>query len=86
VAGAPGRDDWQRQSGASLAARLRRWSVKQVRTHFERLHQLGVIAAERPQGNGAWFYALPEEFTAASNRYRQLPTAEELPNHIGNTG
>ncbi len=74
----PERDAWRRQSAASLAALLRSWSVKQVRTHFDRLQRAGLITAERPRMNGPWFYALPEELAATSNGFRRLPTAGEL--------
>jgi len=83
---APERDAWRRQSAASLAALLRSWSVKQVRTHFDRLQRAGLVTAERPRTNGPWFYALPEELAATSNGFRQLPAADELPNHNGNPG
>ena len=83
---APERSVWRSNSAASLAALLRSWSVKQVRTHFDRLQQSGLIAAERPRANGPWLYALPEELAATGNGYRQLPRADDLPNHNENHG
>ena len=84
--GAPDRSIWSRLPAASLAALLRSWSIKQVRTHFDRLQQSGLVEAERPQANGPWLYALPEELAATGNGYRQLPTVDELPHHDGNHG
>jgi len=77
---------WRQLPVASLASLLRSWSVKQVRTHFDRLQQSGLIEAERLQANGPWLYALPEELAATGNGFRQLPRANDLPNHNENYG
>ena len=79
---APGQDGWPGRSAESLTALLRSWSVKQVRTHFERLQEAGLIAAARERANGPWLYTLPEELTDFANPFRDLPTATELGENI----
>ncbi|MGO8752735.1 MAG: hypothetical protein ACLQNE_42885 [Thermoguttaceae bacterium] len=74
----PRRDDWARASRGSLTSRLRPWSVKQVRTHFDQLRRAGLVTAERDQANGPWHYRLPEELAGSSSIFRRLPTAEAL--------
>jgi len=69
---------WPTTSVDSLAANLRSWSVKQVRTHFDRLRRDGLITAERNHGNGPWRYELPEELTDASCPFRSLPPVASL--------
>ncbi len=75
---APNRDAWSTASPASLAANVRPWSVKQVRTHFDRLRRDGLITAEQEHRNGPWRYELPEELTDASSPFRDLPPIQEL--------
>ena len=74
----PDRNAWSTATPASLAANLRPWSLKQVRTHFDRLRREGLITAEREHGNGPWRYELPEELTDASSPFRDLPPARDL--------
>ena len=74
----PDRNAWSTATPASLAANLRLWSLKQVRTHFDRLRHDGLITAEREHENGPWRYELPEELTDASSPFRDLPPAREL--------
>lgn len=69
---------WSTTSVDSLASNLRSWSVKQVRTHFDRLRRDGLITAERDHGNGPWRYELPEELTDASCPFRSLPPVTSL--------
>lgn len=69
---------WPTASVDSLVANLRSWSVKQVRTHFDRLRRDGLITAERDHGNGPWRYELPEELTDASCPFRSLPPVTSL--------
>ena len=66
---------WRRLSARDLARRLTSWSLKQVRTHFDRLHQRGLITAERENANGPLRYRLPEELENVDSPYSQLPTA-----------
>ncbi len=74
----PDRDAWLTASVASLVANLRPWSVKQVRTHFDRLHRDGLITAEREHENGPWRYELPEEFSDSLNPFHDLPPVTQL--------
>jgi hypothetical protein len=74
----PGRDAWSTTSPASLVANLRPWSLKQVRTHFDRLRREGLITAEREHGNGPWRYALPEELADGSSPFHNMPPVEQL--------
>ncbi len=67
---------WRRFSTRQLARRLRSWSGKQVRTHFERLQQRGLVAAERLQANGPWQYVIPEELENVQSPYFRLPTIQ----------
>lgn len=69
---------WKQSSARELARRLRPWSVKQVRTHFDRLHKDGLITAEREASNRPWRYRLPEELSDASSPFSGLPTAQDL--------
>ena len=78
--GRPDPDSWRRQPAGTLAALLRSWSYKQVRTHFQRLQRAGLITAERRHENGPWCYQLPEELTYCRSRFDYLPTADELRN------
>mgnify|MGYP002626140986 CR=1 FL=1 len=64
---------WRDSDARSLARQLRGWSAKQVRTQFERLHREGLITAERTADNGPWWYALPEQLTAAKPAFANLP-------------
>jgi len=69
---------WKQSSARELARRLRPWSVKQVRTHFDRLHKDGLITAEREASNRPWRYRLPEELSDPSSPFSDLPTAQDL--------
>jgi len=66
--------NWRRSPPRELARRLKSWSIKQVRTHFDRLHQRGLITAERQQANGPIHYEIPEELREVQSPYSQLPT------------
>lgn len=74
----PNRSAWSASSVDSLAANLLAWSVKQVRSHFDRLQRDGLIAAERDHGNGPWRYALPEELSDASFPFHRFPPLARL--------
>ena len=74
----PNRDTWSTASVDSLTANLRPWSVKQVRTHFDRLRRDGLITAARDHENGPWRYELPEELTDASCPFHSLPPVASL--------
>ncbi|TVS21001.1 MAG: hypothetical protein EA424_01120 [Planctomycetaceae bacterium] len=69
---------WRQASARELARRLRPWSVKQVRGHFDRLRQEGLVTAERDTANGPWRYEVPDELSDASSPFSELPTAHEL--------
>lgn len=75
----PGEREWSRRDASVLAGMLRRWSYKQVRTHFEVLRHRDMITAEREQANGPWRYLLPEELSTWTSAFRLLPPVEELP-------
>jgi hypothetical protein len=70
--------NWKRLPARELARRLKSWSVKQVRTHFDRLQQLGLVTAEREQANGPLHYEIPEELENVRSPYSQLPTVRSL--------
>ncbi len=70
--------NWQRSLGRELASRLTSWSAKQVRTHFDRLQQRGLVTAEREQTNGPLHYKIPEELENVGSPYSQLPTVRSL--------
>jgi len=74
----PNRDGWPSFNVESLMANLRPWSVKQVRTHFDRLRRSGLITAERELGNGPRRYELPEELADAAYAFDALPPVREL--------
>jgi hypothetical protein len=69
---------WRQSSARELARRLRPWSEKQVRVHFDRLRRDGLITAERDTRNGPWRFALPEGLSDASSPFADLPTAGQL--------
>jgi hypothetical protein len=75
------RRSWMRTPVDDLAAGLRPWSAKQVRTHFDRLRRDGMITAEREHGNGPWRYELPEELADGSSPFHSLPAVRELCGH-----
>jgi hypothetical protein len=77
----PNRNAWRAVDIDELIGYLRRWSAKQVRTHFGRLCSAGMISAERDHGNGPWRYVLPEELNGQRSVFRGLPTAQELLGH-----
>ena len=56
---------------------LRRWTQKQVRTHFDRLRKAGTITGSRESGNAPWVYRLPESFTPTP-AFSWLPTTDEV--------
>jgi hypothetical protein len=70
--------NWKRQTARELARRLKGWSVKQVRTHFDRLQQRGLVTATRERANGPLRYEMPEEFENVASPYSMLPTARSL--------
>ena len=74
----PNSNDWPNTSANQLAQLLQPWTVKQVRTHFERLHKASLITAERHPSNGPWRYLLPEEFHTAHMTFADLPAVEHL--------
>lgn len=70
--------NWQTLSARDLARGLNSWSVKQVRTHFDRLHQRGLVTANRQHRNGPLQYQIPEELENARSPYAQLPSVQTL--------
>ena len=66
--------NWRRSRPRELARRLKPWSIKQVRTRFDRLYQRGLITAERPQANGPIHYEIPEELSNVRSPYARLPS------------
>lgn len=70
--------EWSRRDVPALTGMLRRWSYKQVRTHFEVLRRRDMITAERERANGPWRYLLPEELSTWTSAFRHLPPVEEL--------
>jgi hypothetical protein len=70
--------DWPSEDPTELCRQLLPWSIKQVRVHFGRLHEQGLIEAQRPQANGPWVYRLPEELTTPASAFRDLPKPEDL--------
>ena len=70
--------DWRRSPARDLARRLKSWSTKQVRTHFDRLRKRGLITAERQQANGPIHYEIPEELRNVQSPYSRLPTVRPL--------
>lgn len=69
---------WRESSARELARRLRPWSEKQVRVHFDRLRRDGLITAERDTANGPWRFAVPEGIADGFSPFADLPTAEQL--------
>ena len=77
--GAPVSDRvWRQASARELARRLRPWSEKQVRGHFDRLRRDGLITAERDTANGPWRFEVPEGLSDVCSPFSDLPTAEQL--------
>lgn len=70
--------NWKRPTARELARRLKGWSVKQVRTHFERLQKRGLVTAEREPANGPLRYLMPEELEDVRSPYSRLPTVRLL--------
>lgn len=70
--------NWKRLPARELARRLKGWSEKQVRTHFDRLQKRGLVTAEREQANGPLRYRMPEELENVGSPYSQLPTVRTL--------
>lgn len=70
--------NWKRLTARELARRLKSWSVKQVRTHFDRLQQRGLVTADRERANGPLRYQMPEELENVGSPYPQLPTVRFL--------
>lgn len=69
--------NWRRSRPRELARRLKPWSIKQVRTRFDRLYQRGLITAERPQPNGPIHYEIPEELANIRSPYSRLPAVRQ---------
>ena len=69
---------WKRLTARNLARGLKGWSVKQVRTHFDRLLQRGLVTAERERANGPLLYRTPEELENAGSPFSRLPTVRSL--------
>lgn len=69
---------WRHLPARDLAKGLKSWSLKQVRTNFDRLHQRGLITAEREQANGPLHYRLPDELESVGSPYAKLPTLRSL--------
>ena len=74
----PNRNAWSTASPASLASNLCPWSVKQVRTHFDRFRRDGLLTAERDHENGPCRYELPDELTDVSSPFHDLPPITRL--------
>jgi hypothetical protein len=70
--------NWKRLTARDLARGLKCWSLKQVRTHFDRLLQRGMVTADRERANGPLLYRMPEELENAASPYSQLPTVRSL--------
>ncbi|HEX4607169.1 MAG TPA: hypothetical protein VH092_03105 [Urbifossiella sp.] len=70
--------DWPADTVAGMAALLLEWSVKQVRTHFERLHAGGLVTGRRAAPNQPWVYQLPEGLETPRSAVGFLPTPDEL--------
>jgi hypothetical protein len=70
--------NWKRLPARELARRLKGWSVKQVRTHFDRLQQRGLVTVARERANGPLHYQMPEELENVGSPYSQLPTLRSL--------
>lgn len=69
---------WPTDTVAGLAALLLEWSVKQVRTHFDRLHAGGLVTRRRSAPNQPWVYRLPEGLETPRPAVGSLPTPDEL--------
>ncbi|MCA9124122.1 MAG: hypothetical protein H6822_30315 [Planctomycetaceae bacterium] len=69
---------WRHLTPREVASSLKSWSSKQVRTHFDRLHQRGLVTAEREQMNGPLNYRLPEELENVGSPYSKLPALQSL--------
>jgi hypothetical protein len=74
----PEQDQWLGLSVAQLSRFLLPWSVKQVRTHFDRLHKAGLVSASRASRNGPWQYDLPESLSTSSSAFHRLPDLDGL--------
>ena len=70
--------NWKRVPARDLSRRLKGWSVKQVRTHFDRLQKRELVTAERERANGPLHYQFPEELENVGSPYSQLPTVRTL--------
>ena len=71
-------EDLRRVSTKDLIARLKSWTPKQVRSHFDSLRKANLVTAEREHANGPWRYGLPEELSTVVSPFLSLPTREEL--------
>lgn len=69
---------WRHLPARDFARGLTPWSLKQVRTHFDRLHQRGLVTAERERANGPLRYKLPEELENVGSPYAKLPALRSL--------
>lgn len=70
--------DWPTREVTRLAALLLPWSLKQVRTTFERLTREGLISARRLTNNQPYRYLLPDRLRPRHSPFWLLPTADEL--------
>lgn len=50
---------WRGLPARDLARLLKSWCLKQIRSHFDRLQQRGLVTVEREQANGPLRYRLP---------------------------
>lgn len=77
------KDEWPSVDPKECRKLLLSWTPKQVRTHFNRLVDEGLISAVRAAGNGPWQYRLPESLAEAASPFRKLPTADALSFPLG---
>ncbi|MBA4066675.1 MAG: hypothetical protein C0501_23810 [Isosphaera sp.] len=78
--------DWPARDAGRLAALLRPWSPKQVRTTFERLTREGMIASQRIAENQPYRYVLPDRLRSRHSPFRLLPTVSEVEREQGPGG
>lgn len=71
-------DTWPASVPEALAGLLLEWSVKQVRTHFGRLHDDGFITGSRSSDNQPWVYQLPEALEFSDSPFKSLPPPDTL--------
>lgn len=71
-------DPWPASDPGALAGVLLGWTVKQVRTHFERLHAEGFVTGSRGSANQPWVYQLPEALADPDSPFKALPPPDTL--------